>query len=88
MIQKMIVDGHDLDLSGLEIMPGLINAHDHLHFALFPQLGSGPYANATEWAHDIYRPAGRSRSQALASAQGTPAALGWACATCWQESLR
>ncbi len=52
----MIVDGHNLDLSGLEIMPGLINAHDHLHFALFPQLGSGPYANATDWAHDIYLP--------------------------------
>ncbi len=52
----MIVDGHNLDLSGLEIMPGLINAHDHPHFALFPQLGSGPYANATEWAHAIYLP--------------------------------
>jgi len=52
----MIVDGHHLDLSGLEIMPGLINAHDHLDFALFPKLGKGPYANATEWAHDIYRP--------------------------------
>jgi len=37
-------------------MPGLINAHDHLHFALFPRLGSGPYANATEWARDIYHP--------------------------------
>lgn len=52
----MIVDGRDLDLSGFEIMPGLINAHDHLHFALLPKLGSGPYANATEWAHDIFRP--------------------------------
>ena len=52
----MMVDGHNLDLSGLEIMPGLINAHDHLHFALMPRLGSGPYANATEWAHDIFRP--------------------------------
>jgi hypothetical protein len=52
----VIVDGHSLDLSGLEILPGLINAHDHLDFALYPRLGSGPYANATEWAHDIYRP--------------------------------
>ncbi len=52
----MIVDGYNLDLSGLEILPGLINAHDHLDFALYPKLGSGPYANATEWAHDIYRP--------------------------------
>src|ERR1700761_1187771 len=45
-----------LDLSGLEIAPGLINAHDHLGFALFPQLGSGPYENATAWARDIYHP--------------------------------
>ena len=52
----MRVEGADLDLSGLEIHPGLINAHDHLQFALFPRLGSGPYANATEWAHDIYHP--------------------------------
>jgi hypothetical protein len=46
----------ELDLSGLELLPGLINAHDHLQFALFPRLGSGPYANATEWARDIYHP--------------------------------
>jgi cytosine/adenosine deaminase-related metal-dependent hydrolase len=52
----MIVDGRSVDLSGLEILPGLINAHDHLDFALFPRLGRGPYNNATEWAHDIYRP--------------------------------
>ncbi len=46
----------ELDLSGLEVLPGLINAHDHLHFALFPRLGVGPYPNATEWARDIYHP--------------------------------
>src|SRR5439155_11568458 len=37
-------------------LPGLINAHDHLEFGLFPRLGKGPYCNATEWASDIYRP--------------------------------
>ena len=52
----MNVDGVDLDLDGLQVLPGLINAHDHLQFALFPRLGSGPYANATEWARDIYHP--------------------------------
>ncbi len=52
----MKVDGADLDLTGLQIVPGLINAHDHLHFALFPRLGSGPYPNATAWAQDIYHP--------------------------------
>jgi len=45
-----------LDLRGLQILPGLINAHDHLQFALFPRLGSGPYPNATAWARDIYHP--------------------------------
>jgi hypothetical protein len=34
----------------------LINAHDHLEFALFPRLGRGPYPDAAAWAHDIYRP--------------------------------
>ena len=45
-----------LDLSGYLILPGLINAHDHLEFNLFPQLGNGPYPNATAWAEDIYHP--------------------------------
>jgi len=45
-----------LDLSGLVLLPGLINAHDHLEFNLFPTLGRGPYASAAEWAHDIYHP--------------------------------
>ncbi len=44
-----------LDLSGYQILPGLINAHDHLEFALFPRLGRGRYANAAQWAEDIHR---------------------------------
>ncbi len=49
-------DGAELDLSGYLLLPGLINAHDHLEFGLFPRLGHGPYANATEWAADICQP--------------------------------
>lgn len=45
-----------LNLSGFMILPGLVNAHDHLEFNLFPRLGRGPYPNAAAWAEDIFRP--------------------------------
>jgi cytosine/adenosine deaminase-related metal-dependent hydrolase/ubiquinone/menaquinone biosynthesis C-methylase UbiE len=45
----------ELNLSGYLVLPGLINAHDHLEFGLFPRLGHGPYQNASEWAEDIHR---------------------------------
>jgi cytosine/adenosine deaminase-related metal-dependent hydrolase len=45
-----------LDLENYILLPGLINAHDHLEFNLFPRLGNGPYPNYEEWANDIYRP--------------------------------
>jgi hypothetical protein len=32
----------------------MVNAHDHLEFALFPRLGRRTYANAAEWARDIH----------------------------------
>ena len=43
-----------LDCSGYLMLPGLINAHDHLEFNLFPRLGNGPYKSAAEWALDIH----------------------------------
>lgn len=43
-----------LDLSGFLILPGLINAHDHLEFALFPRLAAAPYRNYIEWGADIH----------------------------------
>jgi cytosine/adenosine deaminase-related metal-dependent hydrolase len=53
---RRVVEGIPLDLEGLSILPGHINAHDHLDFALFPRLGNGPYPNATAWARDVYHP--------------------------------
>ena len=44
------------NLSGYLVLPGLVNAHDHLEFALFPRLGKGGYQNFLEWAEDIHHP--------------------------------
>jgi cytosine/adenosine deaminase-related metal-dependent hydrolase len=44
-----------LDLSGYLLLPGLVNAHDHLEFGLFPNIGAGPYQNSVEWAKEIHR---------------------------------
>jgi cytosine/adenosine deaminase-related metal-dependent hydrolase/ubiquinone/menaquinone biosynthesis C-methylase UbiE len=44
------------DLNGFLLLPGLVNAHDHLEFALFPRMGKGGYRNFVEWADDIHRP--------------------------------
>jgi cytosine/adenosine deaminase-related metal-dependent hydrolase len=48
--------GAEMNLDGYARMPGLINAHDHLEFNLFPKLGRGGYRNAAEWARDIHHP--------------------------------
>jgi cytosine/adenosine deaminase-related metal-dependent hydrolase len=44
----------EMDLSGFLLMPGLINAHDHLEFALFPRLAASLYRNYVEWGEDIH----------------------------------
>jgi cytosine/adenosine deaminase-related metal-dependent hydrolase len=46
-------DKNAQDFSGYLILPGLINAHDHLEFNLFPRLGNGPYETSGDWARDI-----------------------------------
>jgi hypothetical protein len=44
----------EIDLEGFLVLPGLINAHDHLHYALHPRLGNPPYNNYVEWGEDIH----------------------------------
>jgi len=36
------------------LLPGLINAHDHLQYALHPRLGHPPYRNYVDWGDDIH----------------------------------
>lgn len=51
-------DSTSIDLSGYLLMPGLINAHDHLQFSLFPRVANPPYQNYIEWGEDIHRTCG------------------------------
>jgi hypothetical protein len=44
----------EIDLNGFLMLPGLINAHDHLEFALFPRLATPPYRNYIDWGNDIH----------------------------------
>jgi cytosine/adenosine deaminase-related metal-dependent hydrolase len=44
----------DVDMNGYLLMPGLINAHDHLQYALHPKLGHPPYRNYVQWGEDIH----------------------------------
>jgi hypothetical protein len=44
----------EVDLSDFLVMPGLINGHDHLQFALHPRLADPPYGNYVEWGADIH----------------------------------
>jgi hypothetical protein len=44
----------EIDLSEFLVMPGLINAHDHLQFALHPKLADPPYRNYIDWGVDIH----------------------------------
>ena len=46
---------NEIDLTGYWLLPGLINAHDHLEYALYPRLADPPYANYVEWGADIHR---------------------------------
>jgi ubiquinone/menaquinone biosynthesis C-methylase UbiE/cytosine/adenosine deaminase-related metal-dependent hydrolase len=53
--RKSVSPSGMVDLTGYLLLPGLINAHDHLEFGLFPNVGAGPYQNSAEWAKEIHR---------------------------------
>lgn len=57
--ENVDVSTSSLDLSGYLLLPGLINAHDHLEFGLFPKLGRSPgapsYRNSPEWGEEIHQ---------------------------------
>ena len=43
-----------LDLGDAVLMPGLVNAHDHLHRNHLPRIGEPPYASAAVWGADLH----------------------------------
>ena len=51
--ERRVPEANSFDLDGYLVLPGLINAHDHLEFGLYPNLGRGSYRNFEEWASDI-----------------------------------
>lgn len=65
-VNVQVIDGRMRPLTGTKtdclqltfnnalVFPGLVNAHDHLDFNLFPQLGDKIYNNYTEWGTYIH----------------------------------
>ena len=52
LIEKQ--DRQRVALRDVIVFPGLVNAHDHLEFNLFPFLANRRYTNYKEWSSDIH----------------------------------
>lgn len=50
----------DIELKNVIAFPGLVNAHDHLEFNLFPFLANKYYDNYEEWGKDIHETHGET----------------------------
>jgi cytosine/adenosine deaminase-related metal-dependent hydrolase len=62
-----------IDLRGDRVLPGLVNAHDHLHRNHYPRLKYQPrYRNVSEWSADI--DSRRANDAVLASCASVPRA--------------
>lgn len=59
----------EADLGGRVVLPGMVNAHDHLDFSIFPALGRPPYPSAYAWIADAE--SGRT-DPAMAAALAVP----------------
>jgi cytosine/adenosine deaminase-related metal-dependent hydrolase len=57
-----------LEFPTADVVPGLINAHDHLHRNHYGRLGRPPYSNAYAWAADIQA----RDAEAIAEGRGRP----------------
>jgi cytosine/adenosine deaminase-related metal-dependent hydrolase len=54
----------EADLQGRVVLPGLVNAHDHLDLSTFPDLAAGRYANAEQWQAAVEARQGAAEVQA------------------------
>lgn len=52
--RRLAASASEIDFEGFLMLPGLVNAHDHLQYALHPRLGNPPYNNYVEWGEDIH----------------------------------